>query len=249
MIQRKSRPLGLTLLTQSIHSKATIDDKVIGQLINYSLNHNLCYHNKPFTIDTLSDLLGISKATAYKHYLQHTSRVANLINPSNVGGLYLGQIFDLLAGASGTLRDIRSQKQILQVAQGQEYVPFLTEQVNNILGTEMAAYEKMAKIAGALLTNINPNALPQNPNGTPDEKAIGINEAMKLMEAQGRLQISYGQEANQSLADKYLSNPNVPVVIANQQQGNTEDQALVKMSKNNHRTRRVKELDIDEDPD
>lgn len=246
-MKRQARPLGLTLLTQSIHTKQALDDKTIGQLINYSLNHTLSYNNKPFSTDTLAYMLGISPAEAYKHYIKHTARVANLINPKDIQGLYLGQIFGLLAGASGTLRDIGTQKRILQAAQGNDYVPFLTEQVNSILGTEMAAYEKMAKIAQALTTGVDPRAMPQPADQAPgNEKAIGVNEAMRLLESKGQLGLNYGEENNKHLPiTKELLQ--LPEVRANKQQGNTDDANLAKMGKAHHRNRRAKELDLDEE--
>lgn len=246
-MKRKARPLGLTMLIANVHNHIQLDDKAIHQIINYSLNYNLCYNNKPATIEVLANLLGLSKAQAYKHYIEHTARVANLVNPKDIHGLYLGQIFDLLAGASGTLRDIRSQKAILQAAQGNDYVPFLTEQVNSILGTEMAAYEKMAKMAESLTKGINPNALPQPAEQSgPDAKPIGVNEALKLLEANKQLTLSYGEEHNKPLAQAYLTEA-IPEVRANRQVGNTDDAALVKMHKKHHTTRRAKELDIDEE--
>lgn len=246
-MKRQSRPLGLTLITQSITTKQALDDKTIGQLINYSLNHTLSYNNRPFNTETLAYMLGISLQEAYKHYIKHTARVANLINPKEVQGLYLGQIFGLLAGASGTLRDIGSQKRILQAAQGNDYVPFLTEQVNSILGTEMAAYEKMAKIAQGLLPGIDPRAMPQNPaEQETNEKAIGVNEALKLLEANKQLTLTYGEDANKQLAISH-NLEGLPEVRANRQVGNTDDEKLVKMGKAHHRSRRAQEEGIDEE--
>lgn len=246
-MKRKARPLGLTHLAQAIHYKHQLPDKAIHQLINYSLNHNLCFNNKPATIEVLADLLGISRAEAYKHYIEHTARIANLVNPKDIQGLYLGQIFGLLAGASGTLRDIGTQKRILQAAQGNDYVPFLTEQVNSILGTEMAAYEKMAKMGEAMLKTVDPRAMPSDmPGGPNSEKAIGVQEAMKLLEAKGQLKLEYGAQANKQLAITHKL-VDMPEVIANKQIGNTDDEALSKMGKAHHRNRRAKELNLDEE--
>lgn len=244
-MERKARPLGLTLLAQSIHSRQTLDEKAIHQLINYSLNHNLCYNNKPATIEVLANLLGISLAAAYKHYIEHTSRVANLINPKDIQGLYLGQIFGLLAGASGTIRDIQAQKRILQAAQGNEYVAFLSGELNNLLSTEMGAFEKMVKMTEALTKTIDPRALPQDAPGA-QEKAIGVNEALKLLEAQGQLSLTYSNEQYTSLKESH-NLTQLPVVVANKQTGNTDDERLVKMGKAHHRNRRAKELDIAEE--
>ncbi len=247
-MKRQARPIGLTMLIQSVHSKQQLPDKAIHQIINYSLNHNLCYNNKPATIEVLADLLGISKAEAYRHYIAHTARVANLVNPKDIQGLYLGQIFSLLAGASGTLRDIGTQKRILQAAQGNDYVPFLSSEVGNILSSEMKAFETMTKLAEAMLKGVDPRAMPQNPSDQPtNEKAIGVNEAMKMLEAKGQLGLTYGQEANTPLANKYLIEAHIPEVIANKQVGNTDDEKLAKMNKNHHRNRRAKQLDLDED--
>lgn len=247
MTIRKARPLGLSLLCTQLHNKQQLDDKTIGQLINYSLNHNLSWDGRPFTIETLSDLLGISKAKAYKHYLEHTSRVANLINPGDLQGLYLGQIFSILAGASGTLSHIRNQRMVLQASQANEYVPFLTEQLNAILSTEMAAMEKMAKISESLLKGVNPNALPQpNEDSHNAEKAIGVQEALKLLEQTHGKKELYDQKALAPLKAQYLIE-GTPQVIANLQVGNKEDAALVKDNKKHHRSRRSDQYGIDEE--
>ena len=111
----------------------------------------------------------------------------------------------------------------------------------------MAAYEKMAKIAQSLLPGIDPRAMPHNPDTMEtSEKAIGVNEAMKLLEANNQLNLTYGEDANKQLA---ISNNliNLPQVIANRQVGNMDDTKLVKMGKAHHRSRRAEELGIDEE--
>jgi hypothetical protein len=246
-MQRQQRPMGLSLLLTSIHNKQQLDDKAVYQLINYSLNHTLSYNGKVFTIDSLAELLCISRAQAYKHYLMHSSKMANLINPSDIQGLYRGQIFSLLAGASGTMRDITAQKRILQAAQGNDYVPFLTEQVNSILNTEMAAWEKMAKLAESMTKGIDANAMPTD---TPNaEKAIGVSEALKLLEQNGQLNLDYKPATWMPLREVHKLDEGLPQIIANLQTGNVEDAALVKMENNKmkHKTRRAEQLNLDEE--
>ena len=247
---RQQRPMGLTLLLTSIQKKSSLDDKVIYQLINYILNHNLSWNHKPLTIEVLAELVGISKAQAYKYYLQHNAKVASLISPKDIQGLYLGQIFQVLAGASETLNHSRQQRRVLQASQGNEYVPFLTEQVNSILGTEMTAYEKLSKITESLTKTIDPRAMPTPPEGqqgTEGDKAIGVAEAIRLLESKGQLGLAYANDNLDGLAKQYQLEDG-PQVIANLQIGNKEDAALIKKdNKAHHRTRRSRELDLDEE--
>lgn len=240
---RKQRPMGLTLLLTTIQSKQQLDERTIYQLINYSMNHSLSYNNKPFTIETLAQLLNIPIQQAYKHYLQHSSKLATLINPNDLQGLYLGQIFGSLAKSSETMSQIQNQRRMLQASQNGQYTPFLTEQVNSILNVEMGAHKTMVNIAEGMLKSIDPRALPQSDSGG-GEKAIGVQEAMKLLEAQGQLGLTYSKDSNNHLKQQYLLE-DIPQVIANLQIGNKEDEALVKMNKNHHKNRRQEEYDLD----
>lgn len=111
----------------------------------------------------------------------------------------------------------------------------------------MAAYEKMAKIAQSLTQGIDPRAMPQPADqAASNEKAIGVNEALRLLESKGQLGLNYGEENNKNLPiTKELLQ--LPEVRANRQQGNTDDANLAKMGKSHHRNRRAKELEIDDE--
>lgn len=220
MIKRQPRPLGLSLLANQLKNNKTNPD-LLSKILHYFLkNTNLEVNKKKLTIETLAGYLNISPHIVMKAYLDYQGKLAKVMmgdGKDSAGVLNFvgfGQILEDQALVS-------DQLQTLLIAQNGQYKPFISSTVNDALRLKMANTDMLLKLANILQPRINQTNIQNNLDlqlgNTPAGKAIGINEALSLLQEQKMTQLSYSTEANSGLI-KAHNLDEMPEVRATHQQ-------------------------------
>lgn len=228
---------------------SVLKEKLIQKLIAYVLSAKLMVGDKQITLSNLGDYLNIPNHIIIKHYIRYSEKMGQVFNNQKAGGLAGVIQFEVLAKILEDRAAIAMQQAILTKSQGGQYKPFISSAVNDILNIQLSSTKVMMEYA-KMLTPTGPNLAfnqynqfnPANPN--PGIKAIGVSEAMHILEEKGVLHISPESFAQLPIAS---SIPSLPEVRANHQHGNMDDAKLVKSSKLHHVKRRVKDEGLDEE--
>jgi len=259
-ITRIPRPSGLTLLAQQTRNQQP-DINLVQKILSYTLAQPIQLNNKPVTIQTLASYLNISKTIVMKAYIDYQAKMSKVMlgNGSDVGGalLFLGLEKILENEAIGS-----QQLQLLQASQGNGYKAYISSSVNEAINLKMKATEAILGLYKAIRPQ-GPTSLIQNnfgPNSAnPNEaiKAIGMAEALQILNEKGLTKIDHNPQSHQHLIPIH-SLENVPEVRANYMDAsNTDGMALVaklntndeeiKDNKSHHRNRRSIEEGLDEE--
>jgi len=252
-VHRQPRPLGLTLIAQSLNkSKENSDDELISKLLTYIIKHNLTIGGKRLSIETLSLYLNKPVHIILRLFIRYNNKLSQVMlgnRDQTVGALFF-------LGLKNMLEDkalVEQQAQNLIVAQGVGYKPYLSSAVNDILATNLHATDAFIKLAKAMMPSGPQNAIQIN-NGEPVGaiKAIGINEAMAILEAEGITKLSYSEDRFKQVSITHnLSS--MPQVNAKLQHADAKEIPILsnplKESKLKHKTRRALEEGINEEED
>ena len=192
---RIPRPLGLTLLAQQTRNTTqSLSPDIIQRIISYSLSHSLQLNNKQLTIETLAIYLNMPKTTIMKAYIEYQDKMAKVMigNKDRLGGALL------FLGLNKILEDkalISRQVGILETSQGGRFKSFVSSAVNESLGLSLHATKAIIDlykaISGPNNGTSNPINIQNNISNTPIQ-AVGINEALNILNKEGLLNLDYG---------------------------------------------------------
>lgn len=191
---RIPRPLGLTLLAQQTRNTTqSLSPDIIQRIISYSLSHSLQLNNKQLTIETLAIYLNMPKTTIMKAYIEYQDKMAKVMigNKDKLQGALL------FLGLNKILEDkarIDNQARILETSQGGVYKAFISSSVNEALGLNMQATKAIVDLYKTLNSNqgnTNSIQIQNNISNTPIQ-AVGINEALNILNKEGLLNMDYG---------------------------------------------------------
>lgn len=262
-MKRIPRPLGLTILSQSIQTKKP-DEQVIEKLFSYILHNKLQINGKQLSLRTIATLLHIPETTVYKRWTEYQNKLNNaFIGKAGNGAGALG-FFSLEAAMEGYLAS-QAQLAVLVRSQGGQYKPYISSSVNEAIGQNTAMIRTLLDFYKALKGNAPTNALQINNYNAPEGKdntalkSISINEAMKLLEDQGIAKIGYDENLYPDVAKSHLSS-DIPEVRATHQEMSKSDAMPIMLPStkakgtegkvpSKHLTRRIDEEGINPEDD
>lgn len=193
---RIPRPMGLTLLARQTQTKQEINTELINKLLHYVFNNQLQINNKACTINELATYLNISNTTVMKAYIEYQNRLAKVML-GNSGGI-LGALQFL--GLEKILENealVSNQLRCLQASQGGEYKAYISSSVNEVLGLKMKSTDAILGLFKHLKPT-GPTIAIQNNNGAQSSsaiKAIGMTEALQILDQQGLTNLSYNPQS------------------------------------------------------
>lgn len=232
---RLPRPLGITQAMAEIHKNPNpeLRDKVISYLIQQwtLFNGNLCGRN--FNAIQLADFLGCDPERVriqirdqfLSTRLWDKDKQEDLIN-SLIGQQVMWALEDKM--------EVDNQLNLLKRSQGDKYTPFVTSEVNKVLGLKMSATQGLGAVVrsltgGGSINIFNQQNNQQNNIGLSMEKALEIVQeenarlAEKIEDQKGQLyarEIQYIEATHDDFGD-------IPEVVATEQRGvDTSKEAL-----------------------
>lgn len=265
--QRIPRPKGLTELAPNYKDNKEHIDR---HIISHYINTGFTYCGYPMDINTFSQVTQIEPETITQAMIDHGSSTFNLLD-EGAKGEHLRALFGMaLKNSLDDRSRALQQYSVLAAAQGHDYVPFVSSEVNKALKLTMESTQGMLQVIRALAGGDTTNILIQN-NNTNQVQAnyLTTEKALKLMEKQKDDQALLLDEGRrESLVDEYNLNE-MPEVQANKQQGidvdreglgfdkiATVSEGLIKVeddeesNRDRHTNRRAKEeYDVDLDAD
>ena len=122
---------------------------------------------------------------------------------------------------------IEGQAKILQRSQGQKYVPFVTAEVNKVLGLKMQSTANLQGILRSLQGGGSINIFNQNSN-TQENVGITLDKAIEvIIEENKKLDKPV---TNAKFIEEHYDTSEFPVVVATQQQGVDTSKEMVSIS-------------------
>lgn len=257
---RVPRPLGLTLLANQIQktrNKNIIPEQYIESILNYILSNQLQLNNKPLSLQTLAQWLGIPFQTVMKAFLKMNEKAAAVMLPGGgrqqAGALIFFSLQKILESQS----EISNQREILKRSQGDRHKAFVTGDLNNVLRMEQDGTKYLLDIAKALSGLNGPtgqfgtnNPMVQmgsnGPNTNTSIKSIGVNEALQILQDEGLTDLTFNPHDYEGISKQHQISA-MPEVRANLQIGNMDDAKYMEAKDNkvHHRTRRVRDERLD----
>lgn len=248
-IQRISRPLGFTYLNQQRDKSEEGRTRLTKQVIRIYIDNDFTWNNKPVTIEQLAIQLRIETNTLTNELFRQGKQMGDLMFGKGTEDATRACIF---WGFKKILEDkaqISLQSKLLLASQGGQYKPFISSSVNQSLDIGLRATNALLNFTKMLIpsnptsqiliqNNSNPNSNPTKP-----EMAIGIKEALNLIESQSQNPLYYisGPNPNSQPIPEGLTD--LPEVRANLQQMVDTDGAKL-LQKPQHENRRTQELGI-----
>ncbi len=265
-MKRIPRPLGLTILSQTIQRDKP-DEQTMEKLFSYILHNKLQINGKQLSLRTLGSLLHIPETTVYKRWIEYQNKLSNaFIGKAGNGAGAIG-FFSLEAAMEGYLAS-SAQLAVLTRSQGGQYKPYISSSVNEALGQNTAAIRTLLDFYKTMKGSSPTNALQINNYGASEGtdttalKSISINEAMKLLEDEGITKIGYDESLYPTVKSDHLSS-DIPEVRATHQEMSKSDAMPIMLPTtkaqtkgtsegkvpSKHLTRRIEEEGINDEDD
>jgi hypothetical protein len=256
--QRYPRPLGLTSTCHQYNQDKTTQNKqkVIKHILRAYINKQMTYNDKPISLSDLAIITDTPEQILYRELCRQVQQYSGILGDGEEALNYLrGLNFYALKTILEDKAQCLNQLQILASSQDGTYKPFISGAVNQALSISLQATKNLTDI----LKNMAPSPaqtqiLIQNQQAQSlNQKGIGINEAMEIIQAQKINTLEYSEEPYQALPIK-AEFGTLPEVRANYQQG-TQDAQLSEISnlqgklKTKHQDRRADQLDLDTEND
>lgn len=229
---RYPRPLGLTYALHQYHNlqepqqKQEELNKIKNLLINQWIANGMMLNNKLIPIADMSTYLNIPTQTLMLRAANQSMKIAKILNEDKARDWARAQFFSAQNLAIENHALARSQALMLLAQQGENYVPFLTSEVNKSLANLTAAQKPILDILKAFMEKnsapliqleVNTNK-QSNTFVTPDEAVRQIrNESPSLIDnttaIEAKMEALPGlpniNARTQDLATIGLRNPNI----------------------------------------
>jgi hypothetical protein len=264
--KRIPRPYGTTQAMVSYHLNndpeilSTIQNLIIQQWI---INNGKIFGNH-YSVQELSMFLKCNPEKIRKHMMEQ------LVNTKIWDKDHQQEIVESLMGQQITWAledrmDISNQLNILRESQKGRYTPFVTTEVNKVLGLKLSTSNNFQAIIRALSNNNGSiNIFNQQNNQTNIQSGISVEEAITIVQNENSKLLSESKEAKY-IESHYPINE-LPEVIATKQVGINTDKEGVTLNRadinkaidtyvkeidieDHHDTRRENELEIDPESD
>lgn len=218
---RIPRPLGFTLKAQYLNQlpepkKQQEKDKLIQSIVDQYTNNGMMLNNRHVPIDQLASFLDIHPTKMLMLMNKSMERVTNFFDKGEdsktlARGLFLRAIFWALENTSIS----KSQVHMLMANQGQNYVPFLTSEVNKAIANHTATLKPLTDMLKLFMEKSTQNPiLNLTQNLTQNNQYVTPDEAFKLIES-GPKSLLEDSESLKELGTQIL--PGLPDVNAKSQ--------------------------------
>lgn len=261
---RLPRPLGMTQAMAAYRKDPTPEflDKIHSLFIQYWITNSGMLCGRIMSAVELADFLKTDperirmqmRDSLLSTKLWDRDKQEELIN-SMIGQQITWALEDRMA--------IEGQAKILQRSQGQKYVPFVTAEVNKVLGLKMQSTANLQGILRSLQGGGSINIFNQNSN-TQENVGITLDKAIEvIIEENKKLDKPV---TNAKFIEEHYDTSEFPVVVATQQQGVDTSKEMISISQEDmdqisgdykgilgsfedehHEIRREIELNIDRD--
>lgn len=189
-IQRIPRPIGVTLMARSLSTssnKQEIIKKIKDHILNQYFLNNQTINNIPVSIEQIQNYLSLSYQYVLRYMHDRLGYMQGFKVEDDVETEKVLRVlkFEALKNSLNSAQIANRQAQILGRAQGDDYVPFLTEQYNaairNLFSSDANIRDLYRMLKGPVVPvhqtanfydqrNPNPNVL------TPDTAILLLNE-------------------------------------------------------------------------
>ena len=187
IVKRFPRPLGITSMMIQYHQSG--DTTIISNAQNYligqwSMNNGMIC-GIHYSIAQLAMYIGVDPEQI-KTYMRDKVLNSKIWDKENQEKILMGLLGEQLIWAMEDRMDIASQVQILQEAQGNKYVPYLTAELNKALKLRLDSSSSIQNIvrnmSGGGSTNIFNQIINANNNVQQQQQYITFEEARKILE-------------------------------------------------------------------
>lgn len=178
-INRHPRPLGLTLMNLN-QLKQDNRTKLNERILNLYIQQGMCWMGKPKTITDMALYLNMQPEQLLRTMNKELDRLSLFFDGEE--GMRLARVHyqNLLSKSLEILAQHQHQCTILQSQQGNEYVPFLTGEVNRSLANWATAMKPYMEVVTRLENRLQSPSHGKLASGA--EKYISASEAITIMQ-------------------------------------------------------------------
>lgn len=145
-ILRVPRPLGFTYTVIQSKKQGKDMDKLIDKTIQLYINNNMHWNGKQTPIQEMASYLNMNTQTLLMKANREVERISNFFDGSEGQRFARVQFFNMVKKGLEIQALVSHQTQILMAQQGNEYVPFLTGEVNRSLTNLINAQKPMQEL-------------------------------------------------------------------------------------------------------
>lgn len=185
-IQRIPRPIGLTLQLKEIRKTNDIKEKK--KCLHYIIAQGFVLNGKVIDLHQTSQLLGLPLKTIIGEFskgLKHFD-----LGKNDMASFYREGLNFAFFGILEDRIKIKAQEEMLVRAQGGQYVPFLTQQVNqaqnNLLNSQKGIFSVLDKMGSYMTLQLQAEAFKakgEDPTPTEGSQYLTLVDALKMLES------------------------------------------------------------------
>lgn len=257
---RIPRPYGITQAMVAYHTSGdpVILENIQGLIIQQWVINNGYIFGSHYSIQALSNFIKCTPDKIRNHMM------GQLVNTQIFDKTHQQEILESLIGQQITWAledrmDIEHQLSILRESQKGKYTPFITGEVNRVLGLKLSASSNFQSIVKNLTPGNNINIFNQQNNQTINS-GVSIEEAIEIVQKENAKLLETNKEVN--YIEQHYPVNELPEIVATKQTGiDTRKEGLTinrveliqamdtyireDPDENHHETRREKELGVD----
>lgn len=180
-ITRHPRPLGLTLMNLNSLNHSNKERNQLNQrILNLYIQQGMCWMGKPKTITDMALYLNMQPEQLLRTMNKELDRIAIFFDGEEGQRLARVHYQNLLSKSLEILAQHQNQCTILQTQQGNEYVPFLTGEVNRSLANWATAMKPYMEVVTRLENRLQSPSHGKLASGA--EKYISASEAIVILQ-------------------------------------------------------------------
>lgn len=246
---RIPRPLGLTLMMKEYRNTNNKEllTNAKNMIINQWSTNNFSYNGKQYSIEDIAKLLDMPTQQVIKKV---TQPIKHWLTNDTMENRYEALLSLLTKMGLATRAQIQGHVEVLQTSQTVDkhtntykYTPWVSAEVTNALKLILKSDENLWRLFEGFKPTKPSVAIQVNNQGadakqSPQGNYLGINEAVKLLNATGTPGLLDNPEAQTKLLAEYTDNTELPEIIATKQQGISIDGSTKEITKRSHDKRR-----------
>ena len=239
---RIPRTTGLTALARSYQADPTTKrlKQLHTHLLSRYIHDGFRLNGELVDITTLATYTGLTLAQIVKAITKSTNQLTDLASEQGAQDTQKALLAILINGALADRGRVLQQERTLSLAQGAKYVPFLTGALNQAQRTMLESNKPLIEILKALNpSGTSINITNQNQQANIEGKALGPNEAVKLIDAKAASSLLEDTSLQQGLIHEYIDDKDLPEIIATKQQG-VDDGSQILVGATNLKAKEVK---------
>jgi len=234
MEQRKlPRPLGLTHMSLQYQKTGAQEDKdkILRYLMQQYIMDGLHYQGQSMNLQQLSHAIKVPLNELYPYMAEGSRTISGLVQADNLGSTLETLAAMSIQATMDNYGKARNQFDILNIAQGGTYKPFISAEVNKAMKNLFESTKSIGDTYSSFFKDTSTKINIFQPKETEDAELVTTEEALNMLNAPGNSKPLKEDEAGmKALFEEYNIEDDTPEVNYNAQNIEGDKNTFLKLT-------------------